>query len=989
MQQLKLLIFFLFFQQFVVAQQFNYTNISTAQGLPCSEIYDILQDKKGYMWFATDQGVARYDGKEFTTYTTADGLLDNTVFRMAEDSKGRIWFASQSNELCYWQNDSIYKSILSDLFRSKVSTSQDVTYNFFIDSSDNLWLNTLSGIFFSDSKKNYSTLRVIRSDKNCNLPIKIIDDQRAFVFMDRPIGYGFNSSNSISTLTVGYNAKNTVIYKTVSFPTPELTTPMRYLRATISQDGTLFSSIGNMLFCISKNKEISVTKFSSDVISLSIDPKNGLWVGFYKNGGCYFKNSDLSKSPMTFLNDCSVDAIFFDHEGGVWMASLEKGVFYIPSTSIFVYTNVSVLNDHIISINKVKDKLLVNTFGRKMYEVTPQHVVPLKAINDLQKKAGGFAFIQIDSIVYGCNGARTMVFDLNLNLLFDNKKLKSLGGNYLVQTKDHTCWLTSGGVVRKVAEDHDTEPIGYYPSFRIACTLPSENDLLIGGKKGLYLFKDRKFISLANKNPLLKRPIIAMVQDENKDIWLATVGSGVLLLKGDTVIQLQKKDGLISNTCSSITIDQYHNIWVGTNNGLSCIRRMDKKDKRWSFKNITIQNGINSNEITKLYADRNTLWVGTMSGLSFLEIDNTIKTFPVSPTYISSIKMDNKDINPNQHLFPYNQNNLKFELNGLTFRDKDDHLYRYRLIGLDTSWQETKTNEILINNLAPGPYTLQAQVANTDHIWSTKSAIYSFTIRKPFWLTWWFISMEVLIAALVVYLIILWRTSIVKKKEQEKLRINKLLAEYQMKALTAQMNPHFIFNAINSIQNFIIQNHSTLAYDYLIKFSKLIRLVLNNSKENEISLKQELETLAIYVELEQLRFENSFDYHVNIESELDTDSLVIPALLLQPYIENAIWHGLMPLKNRKGAITLMIIQQEAFLKITITDNGVGRKASDQIKKKIVQKNHQSVGMELTGKRIEVFGQESKFSLQIIDNYDHDNNSAGTTVEIVLPMIEMY
>jgi hypothetical protein len=987
MQQFKLLIFFLSFQQFLVAQQFNFININTSQGLPCSEVYDILQDKKGYMWFATDQGVARYDGKEFTTYTTADGLLDNTVFRMAEDSKGRIWFASQSNELCYWQNDSIYKSILSDLFRSKVSSSQDLAYNFFIDSFDNIWLNTLRGILFSDSKKNYSTLKIIPSYKNCNLPIKIIDNQRAFVFMDRPIG--FNSSNSVSTLVAGYNIADTVAYKTVSFPTPEVTTPMRYLRAVISKDGTIFSSIGNILFCISKNKEISIKKFSSDVISLSIDPQNGLWIGFYKNGGCYFKNSDLSKPPMTFLNDCSIDAIFFDHEGGVWMASLEKGVFYIPSISIFVYTNISVLNDHIISINKVKDKVLINTFGRNMYQVTPQHVVPLEALSDFQKKAGGVTFIQIDSIVYGCNGARTMVFDLNLNILFDNKKLKGLGGSHIVQTKDHTCWLINGGAVRKVAEGHDKEPINYYPPFRLTCVLPSENDLLLGGKKGLYLFKDRKFISLGNKNPLLKRPVIAMVRDENKNVWLATVGSGVLCLKGDTVIQLQKKGGLVSNTCTSITIDQYHNIWVGTNNGLSCIKRMDKKNKHWSFKNITIRNGINSNEITKLYADQNILWIGTMSGLSFLEIDKTIKTIPASPTYISSIKMDNKDIKASQHLFPYNENNLKFELNGLTFHDKGDHLYRYRLVGLDTSWQETKTGEILISNLAPGAYTLQAQVANADNIWSTKSAIYSFIISKPFWLTWGFILLEALVAALVVYLIILWRTSIVKKKEQEKLRINKLLAEYQMKALTAQMNPHFIFNAINSIQNFIIQNHSTLAYDYLVKFSKLIRLVLNNSKENEISLKQELETLAIYVELEQLRFENSFDYRVNIESELDTDSLVIPALLLQPYIENAIWHGLMPLKNRKGAITLTIIEQDAFLKITITDNGVGRKTSDLIKKKIVHKNHQSVGMELTGKRIEVFGQESKFSLQIIDNYDPNNNSAGTTVEIVLPMIELY
>ena len=210
-----------------------------------------------------------------------------------------------------------------------------------------------------------------------------------------------------------------------------------------------------------------------------------------------------------------------------------------------------------------------------------------------------------------------------------------------------------------------------------------------------------------------------------------------------------------------------------------------------------------------------------------------------------------------------------------------------------------------------------------------------------------------------------------------------------MKALTAQMNPHFIFNAINSIQNFIIQNHSTLAYDYLIKFSKLIRLVLNYSQDNEITLRQDLESLALYIELEQLRFKDSFEYRLTIDPDIETDSLLIPALLLQPYIENAIWHGLMPLKAHKGMIKLDIVIQTNLLKITITDNGVGRKASDQIQKKIIHTTHKSVGMELTGKRIELFGQESEFSIQIIDNYNEQNEPYGTTVEIILPMVEMY
>jgi hypothetical protein len=510
----------------------------------------------------------------------------------------------------------------------------------------------------------------------------------------------------------------------------------------------------------------------------------------------------------------------------------------------------------------------------------------------------------------------------------------------------------------------------------------------MGKKTGLYLFKDKKYKHLSYINPLLKSPIISLKEDKDSSIWIATIGNGVLRLKNNKVTQISKKDGLISTICTAISIDQYGNIWVGTNSGLSCIRKEEIEKGKWSIKNITEQTGLNSNDITKIYAFKEKLWVGTMNGVSSVDIQEALKPSAPSLAHIDSIKVNNISIS-GKTIFPYNENNLKFMLNGLTFNDNGNHNYRYRLIGLDTAWQQTNTDEILISNLAPGNYTFQAQIANADNIWSNRSSSYCFTIEKPFWLTWWFILLEVVMLVVIIYLIVLWRTNIIQKKENEKLRINKLLAEYQMKALTAQMNPHFIFNAINSIQNFIIQNHATLAYDYLIKFSKLIRLVLNNSKDNEISLKQELDTLGLYIELEQLRFEKSFTYNLQVETQIDQEALMIPALLLQPYIENAIWHGLMPLKTRLGIIALTIVQQDNCLKITISDNGVGRIVSDQIKKKIAHKTHQSVGMELTGKRIELFGQESKFSLQIIDNYSEHNEPIGTTVEIILPMIELY
>jgi ligand-binding sensor domain-containing protein len=984
----RLTIVLLFFQQFLIAQQFNYVNIGTDDGLPSSEVYDILQDKKGYMWFATDHGVARYNGKEFTKYTTSSGLLDNTVFRMCEDSKGWIWFVSQSNEVCYWENNVIHKAPVSDLIHAKLN-SRDIIQFFYIDSLDNLWFGTRRGILTSVSKNNYSTLDKVDHLKNCDISFRIVDQTKVFN-TSTPWKGIYKSSLQPYKAVFGVQTNTDSLFGTIEInKNLGLRSPPVQISQAVSTDGTIFYSYDSLIFTITKDMKITCTPLKGEIMQLVIDKNDDLWINYREFGVSYFKDHNLKDTPISFLEECTIDDEYIDHEGGVWIATLEKGVFYIPSLSVLTYANVPELNGHIMCIDEFKNKTLVSTYGKFIGEENNKSFTPIDYLCDYAKSRENLLCIKtIRDTIYADFGRILERFttESGKKTINHHPHNRFGGAKDVFEAPDHSIYILTGGGIGKI--DPVNEDVSFSASsFRTTCVVVDGDNILVGGKQGLYLFKNNKYISLGYKNPLLKSQITQMIRSEDGSIWIATGGKGVLHYKNGQVIQFSEADGLISNTCTAITMDQYKHLWVGTNNGLSCILKIMKEKEKWVVKNLSKKNGLCSNEITKLFACKNSLWVGTLTGLNHIDIPGSLLLIPSPPVYISSIKV-NDSLITTQTVFPYNRNNLKFTLDPLTFKSKN-HLYRYRIVELNSDWQETKTDEILFNSLPPGSYTFEAQVANIDKIWSHQPATYSFTINKPFWFTWWFILLEVLVAVFIVYLIIRWRTSIIRKKEQEKLRINKLLAEYQMKALTAQMNPHFIFNAINSIQNFIIQNHPTLAYDYLIKFSKLIRLVLNNSKENEISLQQELETLAIYVELEQLRFKNSFDYQVSIATQLDTESIVIPALLLQPYIENAIWHGLMPLKNRKGAISLMIIEQNEFLKITITDNGVGRKASDLIKKKIVNKNHQSIGMELTGKRIEVFGQESKFSLQIIDNYDADNEPTGTTVEIILPMIEMY
>ena len=988
MRPLRFFTLFLFFQHYLSAQEFSYRNISTELGLPGSQVFDILQDKRGYMWFATDHGVARYNGKEFKSYTTSDGLLDNTVLRMCEDSKGRIWFVSQSNELCYWQNDSICTTPASEAFRSKTN-SLNVVSKIYLDSLDNIWISGRANIFFSDAKQHYREFtELVPNDSTYTYELRIVDKTVLFGYNIRNKTYKYIDQPAIKLL-INYH-KNAAPDHVVPFNVTKAMAALPFINGAFgyrAKSDTYYFSEDSLIVWV-HNDSMSSKRLGGSIINIVTDRNDDVWVCFHKRGVAFYKDGDFNREPITFLQHVSVDDVEVDHEGGIWIATLEKGVYYVPSSSILVYQNVPYLNDHIVYIGEFKDKVLVSTYGHSISEVTDFRFKQVDYLCKIAESRSTLLFTtKIHDTAYASFSGELVRFAPQ-KLPQKNKFFQSdyAAAKFILETTDHYIWLLNGAGIRNINNQTCTS-ISYVSPFKLTCGLVKGTDLLVAGKKGLYLFKNRKYESLGDLDPLLKSQITAMTEDKTGAIWIATMGKGVLRLKNNKVIHIPDKKGMISNICTSITMDDYNNIWIGTNKGLSCIQNIYAEDEKWQIKNIDDKNGLNSNDVTTLFADKEVLWVGTMWGLSCLQIKNCLLPIPASRAYISDIAVNGTMVS--KHVFSYKENNLKFKLDALTFKDQGDHLFRYRLIGLDSSWTETKTDELLINNLAPGNYLLQVQVANKDKIWSSNTADYSFIIHKPFWLTWWFILLEIVMLILIVYLIILWRTNIIKRKEEEKLRINKLLSEYQMKALTAQMNPHFIFNAINSIQNFIIQNHSTLAYDYLIKFSKLIRLVLNNSKDNEITVQQELDTLALYIELEQLRFEKSFDYYLTVDPKLDTQSLTIPALLLQPYIENAIWHGLMPLKTRKGEIGLTIVEESGLLKIIITDNGVGRKASDQIKKKIVHKNHQSVGMELTGKRIELFGQESTFSLQLTDNYDELGNATGTTVEIILPMMEMY
>jgi LytS/YehU family sensor histidine kinase len=313
--------------------------------------------------------------------------------------------------------------------------------------------------------------------------------------------------------------------------------------------------------------------------------------------------------------------------------------------------------------------------------------------------------------------------------------------------------------------------------------------------------------------------------------------------------------------------------------------------------------------------------------------------------------------------------------------------------GLDEGWTLRKgIDEVSYTKMPPGEYAFRIMAANNDGVWNPAGLTIPILIRPPFWQRSWFYFLLGAIAAGIIYSIYSYRLKHALREklligEQERMRIEseKLLGQLEMKALRAQMNPHFIFNCLNSINRFIVVNDNDAASGYLTKFSRLIRQVLDNSRGEKVILSAEIDTLQLYIDMESLRFMDKFESLIEIDPALKTDAFVIQPMLIQPYVENAIWHGLMHRKT-KGRLRIQFLKQDQSLVVIIEDNGVGRTQAKAIKDSQLI-NRKSHGMKVTAERMSLLSRQLNVPVEanVEDLYDDMEVASGTRVRLILPL----
>jgi LytS/YehU family sensor histidine kinase len=294
--------------------------------------------------------------------------------------------------------------------------------------------------------------------------------------------------------------------------------------------------------------------------------------------------------------------------------------------------------------------------------------------------------------------------------------------------------------------------------------------------------------------------------------------------------------------------------------------------------------------------------------------------------------------------------------------------------GFDRDWRQLKKGYVSYTNLDPGEYVFSVKGSNNDGIMNEQGDSIRVIITPPFWKTWWFRLSALVFVSGVLAFFIRYRINQVKAEERRKTEFNRQLSETRMQALRAQMNPHFIFNSLNSIQECVVTGKNDEAVSYLSKFSRLVRMILQNSSKEEITLSAEIDSINLYLEVESLRFSKDFSYVLEVDPVLETELIRMPPMLVQPFVENALWHGLAHKEGEKSLVVRFHEWQNQLV-CEVEDNGIGRNKAQLFS----HKNHQSVGMKNTSERLGLLGANA--SVEIIDL----PGDSGTKVILRIPV----
>jgi hypothetical protein len=479
----------------------------------------------------------------------------------------------------------------------------------------------------------------------------------------------------------------------------------------------------------------------------------------------------------------------------------------------------------------------------------------------------------------------------------------------------------------------------------------------------------------------------ATLQDKQGFIWISSV-DGLARYDGYSFLKITGPKYFPNDTILTIAEGNDGFLWLGHSSGY--ITRLDPR--AMSTRAVQIAKG-KRRDVSRVYCDpKGNIWAALRGAGLFLyngkDGFDFISALPNSlGVLITEVRNNNESIYNFQSRtglsVNYFENSLSIEFVALDYDNSLPDSYLYKMEGLADEWTSTSNHMVNYAALPSGNYTFRVKLEGQPD--NSEDTVHIF-VDRPFWKERWFIGIVVLMLGISIYALYRLRLKIIREEERVKSELKQQLSDMEMKALRAQMSPHFLFNSLNSINRYIVKSDPETASLYLTKFSKLMRLILENSHHKVITLEQELNALKLYMELEALRFNNKFKYTLSVNESISPMTVGVPPMIIQPFIENAIWHGLLH-KNSPGLLEIKIDAFESGIQCIILDNGVGRKKAAELKSKSISRD-KSYGMKITTDRLKMSNDSSVSAVEIVDLADESGNALGTKVILKIVVVEL-
>ncbi len=987
----------------------RFYHYTTREGLSSNILYSLAQDGQGYIWMTTDAGVDRFDGHSFRHYEHRDGdpytPPGNRVY-VCSDREGNIWafsgeglarFDAHAGRFVRFVWDSTAESkgvraigfdrqhtmwfVTTDEWVRKKEAGSDrvqqvarlsdlVTNHILPDSKGRIWIAANEGLARLDAQT--GEIQAYKGNAQTGFIeniFRLFEDNRQRLWLGtwgNGIGLFDPDRGSVTSFRFNDTGKNFPHNYVLSMthPTSRPNDPEIWI-------SNMDPELGIVVFNTETKEARTISHNSNDYYSLSNNA--GICLLRDRNGNIWYAGeSGLDKySPAASrFPEINLDKIpGYEKDIGIWSLLADGPLLWIGTTGNGVYACDA-------ATGRLRKKIDLSLFSISR---SPES----NAVRCISRQG--------HRLLFGCyQGA--FVLDDRSGKPVEILPLQDRSVTGIARDKKGRYWFgTKDGLFvtdATLAACTDT----FLYDIHINCVYADNEGTVWAGtsRKGLYGIKDGQVFMISGKDSAHRQlsgsTVNSITGDGKGNIYIAA-SNGVGIYNSGTLKFYTPEQGFVYNGFCHILPDKQGRIWLLHLRGISSLDPATGAFRHYGEREGVVGPTFDGGGLTM--DEKGNVYFGRYISIYAFEPQALLQDTFSAPLYLTEVRYGDSLVPyPLQHRdqplkISWKERSITFEYALLNYGEPEGNVYEYQLEGLDKTWIPAGDRRVVTySNLRAGVYTFRVRARNSDGYYSGQEAQMMLTVVPPFWKTIWFrVLLGILIVSALLYIVRL-RDRSIRTKE----RVKRQMIEAEMKALRAQMNPHFVFNSLNSINRYIVGSDIVTASGYLTRFSKLIRLILENSTADTILLDKEIQTLRLYTDMELLRFEDSFACDIEIHPPLAPEGVWIPSMVIQPFVENAIWHGLMHKEGGQGHLRISFLQLDRHtLQVIVEDNGIGRARARELKSRETVR-HKSFGMRISNERLQLINDlhGRRSSVEIID-LERAGSPTGTRVILIIPI----